>query len=438
MAFDHAFPRERPGRKVRAEDIASGQIGGNTLRGRARELGFDYKIEQEHTANEVGFFDGHELVAKLNRPMSEMSWSTWLTLVLKYHFSLWNAKQLPKGTMKNFDRLLESKTTFERVSDMVKSAGIEGAVQLGAVARLSTNGVGGDYIHQVLGPQALRQTGQYVTELSDLAISMALDREDQCPAGSRGSFGTILEQFVQRSRAELRLDTKVTSIMKYHDADGRSSWVLELQKAGHSELESEVFDHVIVAGPSSSHLKNIYYEDEVYYRPLFLTFLVSTKDLEKEYFGSSEELPSQILPIQSDDLRSELDGIHEISYIGDVFGPDVETEAVKKLYRILSARSLSRDKVLAFGRDAVLEIHEEEIDKAYPLTWPRSGKYGEFKLEDGLWHTGVVEAIGSSVDLSWVAGENVGRLVARDVIPSLRRKWPVRPVQQSSKDGIMK
>jgi hypothetical protein len=47
--------------------------------------------------------------------------------------------------------------------------------------------------------------------------------------------------------------------------------------------------------------------------------------------------------------------------------------------------------------------------------WPRNGKFGDFKGEEGLWRTGVIEAIGSSVDLSWVAGENVARLVTREV-----------------------
>ncbi|KAE9373286.1 hypothetical protein N431DRAFT_337013 [Stipitochalara longipes BDJ] len=437
MVLNRSFPKERLGRNINAEVVASGPIGGNTIRSRARDLGIDYKMGREPRANEVGFFDGQGIVAKLTRPMSEISWGTWLTLVLKYRFSLWNAKQLPKGTMNTFKGLLESKLTFERVSDMAKSAGIEGAVGLGAVARLSANGVGGDYVHEVLGPQALRQTGQYVTELSDLAISMALEREDQRSTRDSGSFEEILEKFVHRSHAELRLSTNITGLKSELAADGRKSWVLELQKSGHSSLEHEVFDHVIIAGPSSSLLKHIYHEEEVFYRSLFVTLLLSTQELDKGYFGSSEEMPSQILPIQSDNLPSELKGIHEISYVGDIFGPDVNTEAVKKLYRVLSNRSLSRGGLLAFGKEAVLEIHEETIEHAYPLLWPRNGKYGKFNLQDGLWHTGVVEAIGSSVDLSWIAGENVGRLVARDVGPALHRKWSPKKARLS-KDGIMK
>jgi prenylcysteine oxidase/farnesylcysteine lyase len=439
MVTNHAFPKERLGREVHPEDVASGQIGGNSLRNRARELGFDYRLEKKLIADEVGFFNGQDIVAKLTRPMDEMSWRTWLTLVLKYRFSLWNAKQLPKGTMKTFDKLLESRSTFERVSEMTKSAGIDGAVGLGAVVRLSANGVGGDYIHEVLRPQVLRQTGQYVTELSDLAISMGLQREDQCSAGYRGSFARILDNFVQRSRAELRLSTKVTSLKRELTVDGGRSWVLELQKTGHSEVKSEVFDHVIVAGPSSSLLKHIYHDEEVFYRDLFVTFLVSTKELDKKYFGGSDNIPSQILPIQSDRLRSDLEGIHEISYVGDTFGPDLNAEAVGKLYRILSDRSVSRQQILAFGGEAVLEIYEENIEHAYPLTWPRNGKFGEFKLKDGLWHTGVVETIGSSVELSWVGGENVGRLVARSLGRGVPRKQADIPkMKQVPQNGIMK
>jgi prenylcysteine oxidase/farnesylcysteine lyase len=141
---------------------------------------------------------------------------------------------------------------------------------------------------------------------------------------------------------------------------------------------------------------------------------LSSKELNGDYFGTSGEMPSQMLPIPSANLPSELQGVHEISYVRDIFGPDVNTEAVRRLYRILSDRPLSKDHILAFGEGAVLESHEERIENAYPLMWPRKGKFGEFKVQEGLWHTGVVEGIGSSVDLSWVTGDNVGRLVGRE------------------------
>jgi hypothetical protein len=411
-----SFPREHLGRKIHAEDLAAGEVGGNILRERAKNfLGIEFGQKGEARGKEVGFFGGRSLVAKLTRPLSEMSWGAWLGLVWKYKFSFLNAKELPKGTMKSFERFLTSRETFESVSHMVKAAGIERPVGLSAAARLAVNGVGGEYVHEVISPQVLRQTGQDATELSDLAISMALEKEDQVSGGDGGSFEGVLEKFIERSGAALRLDTEVTGLKRELVDDGKEAWVLELKKPGHHALEYEVFDHVVLTGPSSLLPKHKHPEDKVYYRSLWVTFLLSTKELNKEYFGSSEEMPPQVLPIQSKNLPSELEGVHEISYVRDVFGPDVNTEAVRKLYRIFSDRSLAKENILAFGEAGVLEMWEENIGNAYPLMWPRNGKFGEFKGEEGLWRTGVIEAIGSSVDLSWVAGENVARLVARDV-----------------------
>jgi prenylcysteine oxidase / farnesylcysteine lyase len=411
-----SFPKEHLGRIIHAEDVATGDLGGNILKERARNvLGFQYRQKPDSWGKEVGFFDGRSLVARLTRPLSELSWGAWLSLVWKYKFSFLNAKELPKGTMKSFEGLLMNRDTFESVSDMVKAADIEGAMGLSAVARLSANHIGGQYVHEVLCPQVLRQTGQTATELSDLAISMALEREYQVSGADAGTFEAVLGKFVGRSGAELRLSTTVTGLKRELVDERKDAWVLEFKKSGQHALEYEAFDHVILTGPSSLLPKHTRLDDEVYYRSLWVTFVVSTKELNKEYFGSSDEMPAQILPILSENLPSELEGMHEISYIGDVFGPDVNTEAVRKLYRIFSDRSLSKGDILAFGEGGVIEMWEESIEHAYPLMWPRNGKFGYFKVEKGLWRTGVIEAIGNSVDLSWVAGENAGRLVAKEV-----------------------
>ncbi|KAH8767545.1 hypothetical protein BGZ57DRAFT_955389 [Hyaloscypha finlandica] len=428
IVLNPSFPKEHLGRKIHAEDLAAGEVGGNILRERARNfLGIEFGQKGEARGKEVGFFDGESLVAKLTRPLSGMSWGGWLGLVWKYKFSFLNAKELPKGTMKSFERFLASRETFESVSHMVKAAGIEGPVGLSAAARLAVNGVGGEYVDEVISPQVLRQTGQDATELSDLAISMALEKEDQVSGGDIGSFEGVLEKFIERSGAALRLDTKVTGLKRELVDEGKEAWVLELKKPGHHALEYEVFDHVVLTGPSSLLPKHKHHEDEVYYRSLWVTFLLSTKELNKEYFGSSEEMPPQVLPIQSKKIPSELEGVHEISYVGDVFGPDVNTEAVRKLYRIFSDRSLSKENILAFGEAGVLEMWEENIGNAYPLMWPRNGKFGDFKGEEGLWRTGVIEAIGSSVDLSWVAGENVARRLNKPNQPPSKPKAQLQP-----------
>lgn len=66
--------------------------------------------------------------------------------------------------------------------------------------------------------------------------------------------------------------------------------------------------------------------------------------------------------------------------------------------------------------DAIYGLHMEKIEHAYPVLYPRSDGFSSFKLNEDLWWTGAIEAVGSEVDASWVAGENVGDMVGRDIV----------------------
>lgn len=99
---------------------------------------------------------------------------------------------------------------------------------------------------------------------------------------------------------------------------------------------------------------------------------------------------------------------------------------VQSLFRILSSSPIPTAQLNAFFDTPNLSIiHEEEIENAYPLMWPRDDlkDLGAFEVEEGLWWTGAHEAVLSSVDASLAVGENVGRLVGREVREMMRRKY---------------
>jgi prenylcysteine oxidase/farnesylcysteine lyase len=411
----------RLGRRLRAEDLAASELVGENgiLREKARGLGLEYGRKGGNgEVREVGFFDGRGFLIKSTRPSGEMGWRMWLALVWRYGASVWRAKNLPMGTVKSFEKLLKGKGAFESVSEMVEHAGIGEAVGMSASERLRVNGIGDKYVEEVIVPQLHRQTEQDFEELSDLAISMALAREDEISENQGGSFEMILEKFLAQSQANVQLSTKVTGLKKEMIGERKEGWILELKGPQNAHPTYESFDKVVLAGPwNTNSLREVKNDEEVglYYRPLWVTFVVTSKELNADYFGSSDKLPSQILPIPSSNLPSELRGIFEISHVADIFGPEVSAESVRKLYRILSRHSILEETVSAFFEGGVLLSFEEKIVNAHPETWPRDGSFGSFKLQDGLWHTGVVDGIWSSVDLSWTAGENVGKLVANEL-----------------------
>jgi len=396
-----------------AEDVAAGNLlPSGVLRERAEAIKSEVgKKKAPSGVREVGFFDGNGMVAQFKRPISKTSWRSWLGLVLKYGASVWRAKVLPTGTMGRWSRLLAltQKGRYASVDAMVAVGGVADTISLSAKERLGFNGIGEKYSKEVVAPQLLRQLGQGIEEISDLAISMALERENQIMAAGMyaGSFEKLMGLFLKKSKANLRLQTRITSIRK--DVRG---WVLGIDGA-----EEEVFDRLIIAAPwNTSSLLLHKEEDQVYYRSVWVTFLVTESKLDAEYFKTSS-VPDQILPIQGQGQVKELKGIHEIAFLRPIFGPDLAPTSVKYLYRVLSSSPMSKLAAKTFGKAGVVEVIEEEIQNAYPLLYPRSQSeaLGKFEIVDGLWHTSIAEGVASTIDWSWVVGENVGRLVGSEI-----------------------
>jgi hypothetical protein len=395
-----------------AEDVAGGNLlASGALRERAEAIKSEVGKKQAPSGvREVGFFDGNGMAAQFKRPISETSWGSWLGLVLKYRASVWRAKILPTGTMARWTRLfaLIQKGRYASVDEMVEVGGVSDTISLSAKERLGINGIGEKYNKEVVAPQLLRQLGQGIEEISDLALSMALERENQIMAAGMyaGSFEKLMDLFLKKSKATLRLQTRITSIRR--DVHG---WAIGIDGA------EEVFDKVIIATPwNTSSLLLHQQQGEVYYRSVWVTFLMTANKLDAGYFKTSS-VPDQILPIQGPGQVKELEGIHEIAFLRPIFGPDLAPTSVKYLYRVLSSSPMSKLAMKTFGEAGVVEMIEEEIQNAYPLLFPRSQSetLGKFEIAEGLWHTSVAEGVASSIDWSWVVGENVGRLVGSEM-----------------------
>ena len=394
-----------------AEDVAAGNLlASGILRERAEVIKDEVgKKDIASGVREVGVFDGNGMAAQFKRPISETGWVSWLGLVLKYGASIWRAKVLPTGTMARWDRLLAliQKGRYASVDEMVEIGGMADTISLSAKERLGKNGIGEIYSKEVVAPQLLRQLGQEVEEISDLALSMALERENQILAAgmNAGSFEKMMALFVKKSKASLRLQTRITGIRREGE-----EWVLGIDGA-----EEEVFDKVIIAAPWNTSSLLHQQDLEVYYRPVWVTFLVTEKKLDPVYFKTSS-VPDQILPIQGPGQVKELEGIHEIAFLRTIFGPDLAPTSVKYLYRVLSSNQMSK-LATTFEDAGVVDMVEEEIVNAYPLLYPRSQSeiLGKFEIGDGLWHTTIAESLASNIDWSWVVGENVGRLVGNQI-----------------------
>lgn len=427
---------------LQAEDVAVGCLSSSRIipaRLNPRygsRFGFDTTSGvAESGRNVVGFFDGKEVIADVTRPREDITWGDWLKLIWRYGPSVWRASKLPTGTMDGFNRMMDmafeaekgrKSKTHARPWDMLLAGRMVGAASLSAKARLSKNGIEGKYVDEILRAQARRQSGVDIEDLSDLGLSMALEREgiDSCPNKENARMMQELAAIKSNSRAVFEMSTRVTAFKQELVEEGKKKWIVEYTQAGMDGLDYEAFDKVIIAAPwnisSLPFVPIVETQEPVLYKPVWVTIIITKSQLTSKHFGRTPEtLPTEILPIvSSPDLPLEFRGIHEITFLRQQRDMNSEEHLrTANLYRVLSDHPLSNATIRTLWEDGVEATYSEEIENAYPITYPRgsSDALGSFQLGDGIWHTSVMDAVGTTMDLAWVAGGNVARLVEEDI-----------------------
>jgi prenylcysteine oxidase/farnesylcysteine lyase len=404
--------------RIHAEDVVTGCLSPNFGPSRVTSrLASSSRFQILNRKTTTGFDNGNHVVSKINRPRSSLAFRDWVKLLFQYGPSVEHAKNLPTGTMKRFYNLLSQLRTGQRATpyetswDMLNS--MRDVAANSATQRLGWNKIGGKYVHEILGPQVRRQTGCEIEELSDLALSMAVEREDQgaCVEGQEGVFQHIMEDFVTSSNATLKLSTKVTGLRRNNT---KKNWVLESSSDG-STMESEFFDYIILATPYNATLLGLPpKKEEMLYKPAYLTFISTTAKP-----GIMNGI-DQLLPITPKlgipDFSTE---IYEITYLRESFAFKGTASMVESLYlyRVSSDSPLSDiDINILFGQENVKDVVNQEMEFGWPVLRPRSG--GEelegFEVEgqEGLWTSAGGESVVSSVEWMFLVGGIVGEGVA--------------------------
>ncbi|KAH8674647.1 hypothetical protein BGZ60DRAFT_526603 [Tricladium varicosporioides] len=442
-----SFSTSHPNFKFSAQDISPSCLLQNAVFVSRVKKVLGQEIGLGDLKSMVGFYagDGENggFVAELSRPRSETSWGRYIKLLWRYSSDVWKATILPTGTVRTFNAFLKSQsqpsssssqvTTYASIWEMVVTGGLAENVGMSAKDRLAKNGIdiNGKYLHEVLQPQLRRQSGLDISEVSDLSLSIALSREGaaSCLSASTMSFEDTLSKFADRSKAELRLSTTVDSFRRVKAEDaGDEKWLIEYHSSNSDSHKKryEAFDHLIIAAPwnTSSFLPPDVEEiqEQVVYKPLWVTLLSTIRP---PNIGSSGALPAEILPVEKGSLGESR--ISEIVHLRDIYHVDEDHQVSNRsIYRILSSEPITRPILDRMWIDKFDVVLEEEILNAYPIQIPRTSgeEIGNFEVVEGqgLWHSGSLEAAATGVDLAWVVGENVGRLVGRRIESNRKRE----------------
>ncbi|KAI9640759.1 hypothetical protein NHQ30_011068 [Ciborinia camelliae] len=401
-------------------------------------------------------FDSTRIVINTYRPYSTTPWGHFVYLFMKYHTSIWLAPKIPIGTMKFFNSFLhtmsDTNSSIESVEEMIRIMSNQYTFipfSISAMERLEKNGIGDKYIREILAPQVRRHTGQTIEELSDLALSIALEREEMGSPkpGNRGIYQMMMDKGLKDSGARLLHSSKVTKVRWEEVTEGYENWIVQWQnmlddEGPHTRPSVEIMDKIIIAAPSNyselvgvgemEHQKQFTSRDithDTKYQPVYVTFFLIPSFISSSFLGGdpSNPLPAQLLPIIDPNHPSNptYNSIIELSLIRLI---TINDGSKMYLYRLLSSSAITKlSFYAALGIENDDEIDDEhlknwtqhEIPHAYPIMQallPKNIK-GDFRLGKNIWTTNGAEgAMGSSVGLSWTVGENVGRLVGRQII----------------------
>ncbi|RYP54962.1 hypothetical protein DL768_000278 [Monosporascus sp. mg162] len=421
-----------------AEDVAGpALLWGNPLFTRSSEdiLGGGAVEFFDLPSQQVGYYsrDRREYVLSTTRPYDQTPTGDWLRLIWRYGPSVWNQRGLLVESWNLRERMAANAAPSEAAAAEAAAiadvsgilASLLGATELaheGAPEALHRHGVSDAYTVEVLAPQV--ECGpqvQRIPVMSALALAMAAGREDAGYVHGGGDYAARAWEIAKRLGADVRLDSKVVGIERER-ADGgdeetstAARWLLRHEGGG---AEAEAFDKVIVAAPGleglvfcAAGVNSSIEAEAVEFDAVHVTFFTAS-GLPARFGGGGWWVPSQVLFVDDDA------GIHEVTYVREVIryngdGAVDGAPVLEHLYRCVSGTDISE---MLLSDPEVTWMHHRRFDHAYPLTYPRTW-YPSLAVGDGLWTTAPIYSVGSSLDLSWLAG----RVVAQQVIETVKK-----------------
>ncbi|TGO36078.1 hypothetical protein BHYA_0136g00210 [Botrytis hyacinthi] len=457
------------GIELEVEDVASGVLNGKLLSiiggmEKANEQE-DMDAESENLGmGKVGYFNGNNIVTETYRPYATTPWKHYISLFIKYGPSVWHAPRIPTGTMKSFHDFLPKLNTIgvSSIRDLtyiISNKFGYTPFSLPATERLRKNGVEGDYIRDILSPQVRRHTGQKIEQMSDLTLSIALEREESgsSKAVNHGFYQMAMERSLRENKAKLHLGAKITQAHWEEVMEDDAKWVVRWENSADDEgiLGAEEIDKIIIAAPfnytellgKTQDGESLYPLDDdtqdLEYQPLYITFFTTSSLLTSSLKNAPSPLPAQLLPIldSHQPSTSPSNSLIELSLLRTIFPPSQSQDfnphsphppnPPKYLYRLLSSRPISPTSVssiLHLPNTTNLETwNQQKITHAYPLTqtFPSDSEEekGSLKLGDHIWTTrGIERVLGDMVEGAWNAGRMVGRNVADDIFEEVGEK----------------
>ncbi|KAJ5434498.1 Prenylcysteine oxidase [Penicillium cf. griseofulvum] len=365
------------------------------------------------TDESIGIWDGSQFVFTMK---NSYKWWNIGRLFWRYGLAPLRTQNLVKSVVGRFLRLYEeplfpfsSLTKAAIAADLINATASSGNLFLGA------NSIDSLFAREIIQASTRVNYGQNLQLIHGLesVVCMATDGA----VSIKGGNWRIFDGALRASRANIKVNTTATKILRNDDGTVRVS--SKLRTAANSE--DEVFDEVVIA-------------DEIPYSNLHVTLFASPHRISPKYFGLNARAPETILTtlpegldlgsnpagvgpsgfwsistLRTVDVGSEEDT--QQHYVYKIFSPERPTAEFIAQILGLEGETPSNTTIGDLLLGDISWFHEK-LWNPYPLEYPRV-TFEETLLAPSVWYTGGIESFISTMETSALMGRNVATLMFR-------------------------
>jgi prenylcysteine oxidase/farnesylcysteine lyase len=399
----------------------------------------------------IGIWDGKQFVFTIK---NSYSWWNIGRLFWRYGMAPLRTQNLMKDIVGKFLRLYEEPLfPFQSLSEAAAAVGLINVTSSTGEEFLAKNQISSLFSREIIQASTRVNYGQNLGLIHGLEsmVCMATDGAVSIDGGN----WRIFDGAVKAAKADIRLETTVTELVRNDDGTIRITSHPSNEVDSPQSIDKTEFDEVIVAGPLqysgisiSPPLEHI--PDEIPYVKLHVTLFASPHRISPKYFGldgKKDEVPEAILTTLPEglDLGQNPHGVgpaeffsistlrtvdyfystikdgeahHETHYVYKIFSPERPTaEFIAKIFDIDYQQDTS--VVTPHANTTIGDLPETEISwfhekfwHPYPLLYPRV-TFEETLLAPGVWYTGGIESFISTMETSALMGRNVAALMVQ-------------------------
>jgi prenylcysteine oxidase/farnesylcysteine lyase len=398
----------------------------------------------------IGIWDGKQFVFTMK---NSYSWWNIGRLLWRYGMAPLRTQSLMKDIVGKFLRLYEEPLfPFQSLSEAAAAVGLINVTSSTGEEFLAKNQISPLFSREIIQASTRVNYGQNLGLIHGLEsmVCMATDGAVSIDGGN----WRIFDGAVKAAKADIRLDTTVTELLRNDDGTIRITSHPSDELDSPQSIDEAEFDEVIIAGPLqysgvsiSPPLEHI--PDEIPYVKLHVTLFASPHRISPRYFGldgRKDQVPESILTtlpeglnlgqnphgvgpaefwsistLRTVDYSTIIDGEdhQETHYVYKIFSPERPTaEFIAEIFDIDYQKDTG-SVVTPHANTTIGDLPETEISwfheklwHPYPLLYPRV-TFEETLLAPGVWYTGGIESFISTMETSALMGRNVAALMVQ-------------------------